>query len=92
MITMIMLRPVSSTNVIALAIRIRWAKRRMHEAQREHVHRVLPLPVIQFLPIGAFVCGGICDWQAAVFAPIECDEADVGVAHGGLAEEVEAVL
>lgn len=89
---MTILWPNSSTNVIALAIWICRAKRRMHEAQCKHVHRILPLPVIQFLPIGALMGSGIRDWNASVLAPMERDEADIGVAHGGLTEEVETVL
>lgn len=64
----------------------------MYEAQLEHIYRILLRPVVQLLPVDAFVGCSICDWNAAGFAPMECDDADVGVAHGGLAEEIEAVL
>lgn len=89
---MIKMRRISSANIITLAIRICRAKRRMHETQVEHVHRILLRPVIQFLPVDAFVDGSICDWQTGGLGPMECDQADVAVAHRGLAEEVEAVL
>jgi len=89
---MIMMRPISSTNTIALAIRICRAKRGMHEAEFERIDRILPRPVIQFLPVDAFVAGGVRDWQAAGLGPLERDEADVAVADRCLAEKVEAVL
>lgn len=89
---MFMRWPISNTNIIALAVRICRAKLGMHKAQSEHVHRILLRPVLHFLPIYAFVGGSICDWHAAGLGPVECDEADVAMAHRGLAEEVKAVL
>ena len=89
---MIIMRLIRSADAIALAVRICQAKRRMHEAQVEHVERVLPSPAVQLLPIHTFVRRGICDWQAAGLGPVECDEADIAVAHRSLAKEIETVL
>ncbi len=61
----------------------------MHEAEFERIDRILPRPVIQFLPVDAFVAGGVRDWQAAGLGPLERDEADVAVADRCLAEKVE---
>lgn len=89
---MIMLRPISSPNTIPLTIRISRAEGRMHQTQLEHVHRILVRPFIQLLPVHALMGRRVGDWQSACLGPLEGDEADVAVADGGLAEEVETVL
>ena len=89
---MIMMRLIRSANIIALAVRICRAKRRMHEAQIEHVDRICPRPSIQLLPIHTFVRRGVRHWQAAGLGPVECDETDIAVAHCSLAKEIETAL
>ncbi len=49
-------------------------------------------PFIQSLPVYTLVRCGVCDWLQVCGGPLECDEPDVAVAHGCLAEEVEAVF
>lgn len=89
---MITMGSISGTDTVALAIRICRSKRRMHEAERERVDGIPLRPVIQLLPIDAFVARGVCNGQAAGLGPFKGDETDVAVTHGSLTEEVEAVL
>ena len=92
MITMIMMRVISGANTIAFAVRICRPKSRMYETQIEHVDRILSRPVIQSVPIHAFVGGGVRDRQTAGLSPVECNKTNVAMAHRCLAEHVETVF
>lgn len=65
----------------------------MHKPARlHHVYGSRLGPILDLLPIHALVRGGFGDRDAALGLPFKGDEADVAVAHGGLAEEVNAVF
>lgn len=65
----------------------------MHQPARlEHVDGALLGPAVEDVPPDALVGGGVGDGDALLRMPLEGDQADVAVAHGALAEEVDAVF
>ena len=65
----------------------------MDEPSRlHHIHCPLLGPLVNLIPLRTLVCRGICHRNQAVRGPLERDQTNVGMAHGGLTEEIEAVL
>ena len=58
----------------------------------QHIDRSILGPPVQSVPVHTLVSGGVGDGNAFIGIPFECDQADVAVAHGALAEEVDAVF
>lgn len=66
---------------------------RMNQPTRlQHVYGSIFRPPIQLVPIDALVSRGVRDGDLVGGAPFESDEADVTVAYGALAEEIETML
>jgi hypothetical protein len=73
--------------------RIRRPLRRMDQPTwLHHIDCPSSSPLVDLLPVFAFVGSGVGDGDEGCGGPLEGDDADVGVAYGCLAEEVEAVL
>ena len=61
-------------------------------ARLQHVDGSVLRPPIQMVPIDALVGCGVGNGDSVGGAPFKSDQADVAVAHGALAQEIEAML
>ena len=54
----------------------------------QHIHRSPFRPSFQLVPVDALVGGCIGYGNPIMRTPLECDKADVAMAHGALTQEI----
>jgi hypothetical protein len=87
------LRRLHSAQSTALADGVGGALRRVDQpAGLHHVDGPCLGPLVDLLPVLTLVRGSVGDGDKRCWGPLESDDANVGVAHGCLPEEVEAVF